>query len=282
MTTRQPRSQRRSGVSLVITPRDEAVLRAVSRFRLCRTSDLGRLFFRGRNRDVLAARLRRLFDAQYLEAHVPDRAAENLYTLGPEGKERIRSTGGCVGAVPRPPWEHHLGIVRLWSMIASATHEMANVQLASFCPEWEVREQPKVRGAAIVPDALLEVRAPALIRVAVEVDRGTESLEILRRKFQSYTRHRMAGGLLGWPAFELMIVLQDGGVRRERLVRELLAREWLGRPLLWTGSEAAVELSSLFKAPVTDPRSGSGRGGTLNTDAASAPEATGGEPSDHD
>src|SRR5207244_3747196 len=68
MKRRIPRDRRRAGVRVVLGQRDEAMLRALARFRIARTDDLTSLFFRDVRRDTAAARLRRLHDAGLLEA----------------------------------------------------------------------------------------------------------------------------------------------------------------------------------------------------------------------
>jgi len=266
--SRQPRDRRRRGVSLVVTPRDEAVLRAVARFRLCRTSDLERLFFPGRNRDVIASRLRRLFDAAYLEAHVPERAAENLYSLGAVGKDWIRSAGGSLGPMPRPPWEHHLAIVQIWSHLASSVHGLTGARLVGFQQEWEIRQGPSVLRP--VPDALIELAGSGgRVRLALEVDRGTESLEILRKKFREFEEVRRMGDLFGWTDFAIVVRLADGGERRADRVRELLAAEWGGEHrILTTLGDLTGMVAELVRAPVTESRCGNGGPGVVSADRA--------------
>ncbi|NOT33993.1 MAG: hypothetical protein HOP12_07475 [Candidatus Eisenbacteria bacterium] len=260
---RQPRDRRRGGGKVRLTVRDAALLRALGRFRIARSSDLGRLFFPGQHRDVLAARLRALFDAGFVQAHVLDRAAENIYSLGPAGIAWTRTAGATARAVPRQPWPHHLGIVRLWTSIASALHLLPDVRLTRCVPDWEVRAGAAV-GLGVVPDALIELACESdgqerRVCLAVELDRGTESLEVLRRKVRLLDEARVARpSFLDWTSFDLVLVLDEAGRSREGKVRDLLAKEWGGPSRIWTpASVLADEIRSLVESsvpPVTDSR----------------------------
>jgi hypothetical protein len=91
---RVPRDCRRTGTKVVLTERDQALLCAVGRFRLVTSADLAVLFFPGRHRDVCADRLRRLFDAGFLEVRAAERAVQNQYSLGPAGRKWIADQVG--------------------------------------------------------------------------------------------------------------------------------------------------------------------------------------------
>jgi hypothetical protein len=281
---RQSRRERRAGVNVSITSRDEALLRALARFRIAHSSDLGRLFFPGRNRDVLAARLRRLYDARFLEVHVLDRAAENIYSLGPAGKEWLKGRGIPIRSAPRPPWLHHLGIVRIWSKVAAATRLLEGARLVRFSSEWELREGEDRQHFGIVPDSLIEVvRDQRRIRMALEVDCGTESTDVLREKFRRYDALGAGGGLFEWKVFELLVALQGAGVRRERVIQGLLRTEWAGGFHVWAEeTDVAAALGRMLETPVTDSRCGNGREEAAVASPAEGCSATGGGPSEYE
>jgi hypothetical protein len=275
---RQRRDQRRSGVRVTLTKRDEALLHALSRFRLARSSDLHRLFFPGRHPDVLADRLRRLYDGHYLEAHVVGLAAENVYSLGREGQAWLRAHGQTVHSVPRPPWLHHLGIVRLWSRLAATTHGLGGLRLVHFVPDWQARQGGGAAGLEVVPDAVVDLAGdlegqPMVLRIWVELDRGTESLEIFRRKLRTLAAQPQ-------PSVILAVVLEDAGRSRTEKVRDLLSTEWPGIACLWTEeTDLAAELLRLLSCPTppgTDSRHGSGREGSPTPAPATSPPVTGG------
>lgn len=289
---RQPRDKRRAGVRVTLTARDEALLRALGRFRIARSSDVGRLFFEGRNRDVQAARLRKLFDGHFVEVHAPERAAENIYSLGREGKAWLRARGIEARSIPRPPWGHHLGIVGFWARAATAVRRVAGLRLSRFIPDWECRERGATAGLGFEPDALVELTlgggdSSAGVRLVVELDRATESLETLRRKVRAISDARAVGGsVLTWTDFELCVVLDAEGARREEAVRSLVAVEWVGEARVWTeASDLTVEFSRRFGIavpPVTDSRRGNGSTRGLSPRGTEPAGVTGGGHSDHE
>jgi hypothetical protein len=261
------------------------LIRTLNRFRLATSGDLARLYFSGRHRDVCASRLRRLYDAGYLETHVPDLAAPNLYSLGPRGKAWLRAQGSEIRPVPRPPWEHHLGVVGIWSRLASAAHLHRGARLVRFVPEVEVREQGIGTSARVVPDVLAEFKTAGpeqqkMVRIVIELDRGTESLAVLREKLRALHLARLDGAVLGWRDFGLVVALEAAGIQREPKLHELLTREWPGTCRVWTTrtdllGEVSI-LCSQLSTPVTDSRCGDGRTDGASSTAASLPPVTGG------
>jgi hypothetical protein len=199
------RTTRRPGVRVQVTTRDERLLRALGRFQMARTSDLIRLCFPGVRRDTVNARLRRLYDASLLEVRMTDRAEDNVYSHGPEGRRLLHVTGRVphVGA-------HHLAIVRFWTELAVAAHEQ-RLQLRSFVPDWELRRT----ASGVVPDAIVEL---GVEQFALEVDRGTESLATLANKIRAYRDN-----LLTLPDGIGLVVVHEG---RAAALHELLRREW--------------------------------------------------------
>jgi hypothetical protein len=267
---RVPRDHRRTGTKVVLTQRDQALLCAVGRFRLVTTADVAVLFFPGRHRDVCADRLRRLFDAGFLEVRAAERAAQNQYNLGPAGRKWIADQGGTWRSPPRGGVEHHLGIVQVWATLASVLHDRPGLSLTRFIPDWEIRSGNACL-ATVVPDALVEVGRPdeavrGPVRLALEVDLGTEWLPMLRRKLRAY--RELAGtdeGAFGWKSFGLALAVLGPGAPRTSALRQLVAREWDGEWALWTTKQdVATWVETLIgsrKAPVTDSRFGNGREG---------------------
>jgi len=283
---RQHRTQRRTGTSVRLTMRDVALLRALARFRIARSRDLGRVFFSGRHRDVVASRLRRLYDGRYLEVHVLDLAAENVYALGPQGHAWVAGQGVAARGIPRQPWHHHLGIVDIWTRVAAAVHGVEGLRLKRFVPDWEIREQGLAAGYEVVPDGLLELASTGdTARLVLELDRGTESLEVVRRKVRAFADLRgRRSSFLDWPTFELVLVLDAAGASREAKLRELVANEWPGSVLVWTPQTELIGelqlLAGLTAPALTDSRCGNGRERLLTRDVTERLPATGGRPSE--
>lgn len=226
---RQRRDRRRSGAAVQLTPRDGALLRAVARFRAAPSRDLSRLFFSGVSRERGAQRLRRLFDAGFLDVRFDRLSEPNVYSLGGAGRRWARAHGLEVSPVPRGDLSHHLALVSLWSDLAEKLGRGAPVRLISFQPDWELRQS---LGATlpVIPDALIELGVEGgshRHHVALEVDLGTESESIWKDKLAGYAGLLADSlGLLGWDEFALAIVLVGAGPRRHRAISDLVVSSW--------------------------------------------------------
>lgn len=217
----------------MLTERDAAVLHALSRFRLARTSDLVAYAFGNVRRDTAAVRLRRLFDARFLAVLPPKQGVENVYRLGPAGKTWLADEGVPGGRVPRGGHEHHLAIVQTWVAVAG----LGNLELERALPDWEIREQFSAHELPVVPDLLLVARAGEHRHaVAVEVDRGTESLGVLYRKLEAYrSLWGQPPGLFGFEQFGVALVCTPN---RRASLSAALKKAWVVPHVLWTYSEA--------------------------------------------
>lgn len=169
---------------MALTARDEAILAAVARFRLCRSSDLARLYFPTVSKERCAQRLRGLFQARFLDVRVEQLAEENLYSLGSAGRAWAKERGLALGRVPSGRTRHHLAIVRVWSRLAAALPGDTSIRLQRAKPDWILRE---AAGRLVVPDLLVELAAgSARLTAAVEVDLGTERARAWRDKLARY------------------------------------------------------------------------------------------------
>jgi protein involved in plasmid replication-relaxation len=271
---RQPRGVRRRGVTAHLTRRDEVLLRALARFRIARTRDLVAYAFPGVRADTAAARLRHLFDAQFLEVRGAGLFEENLYALGPEGRTCLTDLGIPFGRVPRGNLEHHLAIVRTWIAVARAVQAVPGLQLVSARADWELREEAGACPPVLVPDLLVRLRrnedSEALL--AIEVDLGTEPLGVLRRKFQVYET-------VGWETVSrsgLAVALVTVAVGKSRVagVRQALKDVWSGPWLTWAAEDGpALALQALLdfeKTPLVNPHSDKGSLISVSSSPASA------------
>ena len=254
-----------------LTDRDELLLEAVQRFRLARTGDLVTAAFPGVHPMTASVRLRRLFDAGYLDVRCGDRSEANVYSLGPLGRRWAVDQALPVGRIPRGGAAHHLAIVRAWSTVADVLQRQAGTALELARADWELREEFGERGLSVVPDLFLVLRVAlasereSVVAVAVEVDLGTETLGVLRREFEVYDELADGGqGLFGHREFAVTVALDNPG--RGDAVNRLLDRTWRGRRLVWdfaSGPGTAVEefiadLRGSVRPPVTDSRYGNG------------------------
>jgi hypothetical protein len=243
-TRRQPRHLRRKGVTVQLTGRDETVLHALARFRLARTSDLVRYAFAGVRQDTTAVRLRRLFDSRHLAVLPPERGAENVYRLGPAGKQHLAGLGVEVGRVPRGGLEHHLAIVQTWVAVSA----LEDIELERCLPDWELREQFSVGELHVVPDLFMLARVgDDTYPIAIEVDFGTESQAILHRKLEVYrSLWGRAPGLFGWERFGIAVV--SYAPSRRAAVNSALKKAWVVPHVLWVAPEdPSSALHKLFE-----------------------------------
>jgi len=180
---RQLRNRRHRGVNVRLTDRDRHVFEALGRFRLARTRDLQLTCFRGIHPTTAGLRIRKLFDAGFLDVHSGRIGEENVYVLGRAAKD------WRLGPVPRGNLQHHLAIVHAWAILAANVPE--SLLLERSLPDWELREDaPHLE---VIPDLFMVLSGKAL---AVEVDLGTEALPVLRRKLDAY---RSLDRLFGYP-----------------------------------------------------------------------------------
>jgi hypothetical protein len=271
MKRRIARDRRRAGVRAVLGPRDEALLRALARFRIARTDDLTSLFFRGVRRDTAATRLRKLHDAGLLEVRSGGLNAQNVYVLGPGGRGWVEERGMAVGAPPAAPFGHSLAIVRLWARLAAALSEDGSLKLRRFEPDWELRARLAGSGAPVVPDAAIEIVSRQLetlpnVRIALEVDLTTERPGALRRKLAPYEVSRCFDW--GGPV-TLVVVLFGAGARRVVSVRSLVEAEWQGRAHVFAESAwPATLLQEVGRPALTQSPCGKGRVEGASRDAS--------------
>ena len=259
-TLRQPRNRRRKGVSVELTERDETVLHALGRFRIARTSDLVRYAFAGVRPDTAAVRLRRLFDSAHLAVLPPQRSAENVYRLGPEGVRLLNDRDVAVGSVPRGGLTHHLAIVHAWVSVAG----IAEFELERCVPDWELREQFAVDEIRVLPDLLMLVRLESAVHaIAVEVDCGTESQGVLNRKIEAYRMlWAQPPGLFGYQRFGVAAACYSPS--RRTAVSSALKKAWVVPNVLWLASESPKSaLLKLFADLATPLESSPYRKGTL-------------------
>lgn len=256
---RQRRDRRRAGTRIELSPRDEALLRALARFRVARTRDLTDLVFRGVRPDTAAQRLRRLFDAGFLDVQAGDRSKESVYSLGPKARDWLAARGDRLGRRPSGRIEHHLDVVRAWVQLALAVHELPGLALERLRPDWELREHLGAPTGVVLPDALAHVRLtaggePVHVRLALEVDRGSEDLSILAAKLGGYERLLASqGGLLGWREIGLAVVLTPKAQGRGQAIQRLLTEGWSSWWLLWDEDEGPVRALAELREAVLGP-----------------------------
>lgn len=267
---RGSRNRRRPG-RVLLTERDEALLRALGRFRVARSSDLRRLLFGDRSPGRSAERLRQLFHAGYLDVRVGRLSEENHYSLGRAGRRWVESQVGPVGRMPAGGLAHHLAIVSAWTQLAAAVRQTEVVELRRFRPDWEIRESQGRFALPVVPDALVELhRGGEVLHWALEVDLATERHAVWRRKLEAYRRLRWrVREAWGWAELSVLVLVWAGGVRRVTSLRELVGQvQVTGFQIVERESWPAAALSL---TPFTTPAYSKRGVDDVTTDAATAP-----------
>ena len=271
---KRSRSRREPVGGFMLTDRDRRLLRALARFRIARTADLRRVAFPGVHRDTAGERLRKLFDAGFLDVLVGDRSVENLYTLGLRAKGWLRTEGIEPGRVPAGDRSHHLAIVRLWTVLAETVRRLGDVRIGRTLPDWELRAL--VPGLSPIPDLVLLLHHAKNDQVSgfpivIEVDLGTEPVGTIRAKVDQYEVARLSpDGFLGWSDFHLA-VFAPVGTGRIASIQSTIGNRWTAGWSLWKrDEEVASGIRSLVRAPET-PRTESSYGSGTTSGASESP-----------
>jgi hypothetical protein len=208
----------------------------------------------------MARRLRRLFDAGLLDVRTERLSQKGIYLLGPAGRRWAEVRGLTSGRLPKPPWDHHLAIVRVWSEMARLAHMTPDWRLEAFRPDWELRGLGAALAQPLIPDAVADVSVPLaaggtiIVRVAVEVDLGGEATRVLRAKLGAYRDELAFGdGFLG-AEFCLAVVVGGAGAGRLETVRRLLEEHWPGPWAVWSLDDGPAEVfQGLIDAAISLP-----------------------------
>lgn len=220
MTKHQKRSRTVRGKhrGLVLTLRDRDVLILIGSCRYASAAQVARACFP--NEDRARRRLRQLFDAGLISTILYSSTAPNIVALTKRGLEELTVLAPAVASRIRLPGPlrlaslpHHLAIVDA-RLYAAGLGVLRGALLARFesgsgslaaelaLPTWHV-----------TPDALAEFKTPeGLIVIAVEVDRGTETLKTIKGKLDRYQ------GLADEDTIDaLWLVVTSGPARQEHL-----------------------------------------------------------------
>ena len=214
--------RRRGGVPFRLMDRDITILRAVNRYRYLRTSQVNELIFSG-NTSIQSARrrLKLLYQNNYLGRIQPflqkggeEQPADIAYHLGKLGQAVLEELGDTVFRYSKANQARHkfllhaldLSQFRVSMELALANRD--NLDVERFIPYFQMKEglrsasgnqryrifdevREPVTGKIIVvyPDAAVILQSvPGGVKrlIFVEIDRGTEGLEIIREKLFGY------------------------------------------------------------------------------------------------
>jgi len=255
------RSQRRVGIKVVLGARDQALLRSLGRMPAARSGDLLALFFQGVRKDTGMSRLRRLLDGGFLDVRVGGLSEQNVYSLGPLGRDWADDQGLEHALPPQGDPSHHLALVHAWAGLANALHRQESLRLIRFSPDWELRRELAGSLASVIPDARVEIGAlgaasPKQARLALEVDLGHERRGALLRKLSGYESDEGQGPSGGG----LVVLLVGAGPKRRESVEKLVgAFPWPWSLVCAEAEWPGLLVNRLSETPLTGTPCGEGR-----------------------
>lgn len=234
--------------SVVGSARDLDVLESLAWAGFLSTNQVERLHFPSRR--TTQRRLRALLDHGLVRAHLQGEALqkESVFTLSPQAAEQLVERRGLEPATikltraPRLGKLAHLLLVRDVFVDFVRAEQTGVLELRDFRFEEDVGQEPTLRAAGLVPDALADVAwGEATERLAVEADCGTETTTTLKKKLAAYRAlFATAGSVLDDARSALLVVVLTDG--RAASLRRLVDEAGLADRALVTLREHVHEL----------------------------------------
>lgn len=144
--------------------RDIAILNAVGRMKLLRTSDITALYFGSKQTAI--KRLRRLLDSGYLDCFVSALHEDNIYGLSSKGKAILLELQGVNAKhYPTPKGIGHTNLKHLFALnafrisLVMGLHAHPDHKLSYFRPEWQLKRSENPLNLDLIPDALFEIES---------------------------------------------------------------------------------------------------------------------------
>lgn len=203
---------RRTTIALEVTDRDRQILMCIGVHRYMAVAQLATQFFS--SQDYCRRRVRVLFDAGLVAVTLAGSNKSNVVSLTPDGVREVAQVDPDLAATLRLPGTlraaglaHHLAIVDCRLYLA-ALAEAGGPPLIRWLNAEPVVVGRGTRHPKLLPDGLAELAiGGGVLRLAVEYDAGTESLDVLRRKAARYEQAVGAGDIDEiW-----FVVAHDGG-----------------------------------------------------------------------
>jgi hypothetical protein len=258
-----PRNQRpKGGSTFRLVDRDLEIIRAVNRFRYLRTSQIHRLLF-GANtsKQSCRRRLKYLWQNQYLDRIFPfiqlgvgkedDGSSDVAYRLDKRGVQYLQDSDI---AIPYPYrkrrvkhefLQHALDLSEFRVNLELAVNALPNIDLKRFVPDFmqqegvssltgykryrlydEIRDPTTGEMVVFYPDAAFVLQVPGTSAARLyflEIDRGTEGMETIRRKlraYQIYARNKVFAKFGKFSSFT--VLFQSNSPRRAKNLVRLL------------------------------------------------------------
>jgi hypothetical protein len=286
---------KRGGIPIQCTERDVAILRAVNRYRYMRTGQIHRLLF-SENKSIQSARkrLKLLFHNKYLGRIHPylqkgnqEQNGDIAYYLGSKGSLALEDLGEHVfrynkaNQVKHHFLSHALDLSEFRLHLERAIDQTEGIHLARFIADFElkegtVKEAGKKRyrlydeilhpisreKITVYPDAALILEAVGSNEkrlLFLEIDRGTEGLEIIRKKLVGYHLYAKNRVFMKYGSFDRFSVLfQTNSPKRAQNMIELVG-SMICEPDILVTDYKQVNTETLLQKQIWFDKSGSQR-----------------------
>jgi len=287
------RSKRaKGGVAFRLTDRDGDILKAVNRYRYTRTGQINRLLFRGNtSTQSCQKRLKLLFHNGYLDRIEPflqqggtEQSADVAYRLDAKGVQYLTDFDISIPYPTRKRGVKHQFLLHALDLSEFRLHlELAienteTLLLRRFVPDFMQKEgaasltgyrryrlydeiRDPVTGETVIfyPDAafILQSASSDTARLFfLEIDRGTEGLETIRRKLAAYHLYATQGLFQKFGKYDRFVVLfQTNSVKRaENMVR--LVRETVCQPTVLVTDHRQVTHDTVLDGSIWRDKTG--------------------------
>lgn len=278
----------KGGMAFRLTDRDMAIIRAVNRYRYLRSGQINRLFFpENTSKQSCQKRLKYLFHNGYLDRIFPyvqlgaqDAGASSdvAYRLDKQGVTYLEDSGEDVVFPTRKRrvrhefLQHALDLSEFRVCLELGLEALPGYQLRLFVPDFlqkegatgltglkryrlydEIRDPATGEMVVFYPDAMMVLEATAAEArrlYFVEIDRGTEGLQTIRRKIRAYQLYARNKLFAKFGKFQNFAVLfQTSSERRAANMVKLAAEMDFGLQLLVTHAAVVTE-QTLLTAPI--------------------------------
>lgn len=282
-----PQTQRKKGgIAFRLTDRDAAIIKAVNAFRYMRTGQINRLVFsENTSPQSCQKRLKLLYHNKYLDRVPPflqqgnqDQNADMAYRLDFMGARYLDDFGIPVlysrkkTRVKHNFLLHALDLSEFRLNLELALAQSENLAMRKFIPDFLQKEgQPNLMGlnryrlydeisdpatgqkAIFYPDALVvleNTKAESKRLFFVEIDRGTEGLETIRRKIAAYHLYATYNQQSKFgPYAKFVVLFQTNSPRRaENMVR--LINEMQCQPTVLVTDHKEVTPKTILKGEI--------------------------------
>jgi hypothetical protein len=220
-------------MTVKLTERDRQLVAKCAICRWLTTTQLKRLYFPTASLSAVQKRLRKLADAGYMRSHREHPTSEIIHAVGPKGKPLAEEAGCKVVMAAEVPKqiEHLVGINEV--RIAAET---CGIEVRYFFAHWQLADLGWTE--PVIPDAVFAFRHGENKMLALEYDRGTETLEVLLRKLAFYEN-----GIQGCPLGAIVIATETD--RRIDVLARAMKERALSQRVL---SIPLMEISTDFAA----------------------------------